>query len=138
VPARETEGGRHPALVREAGWDPPVTYVTRERETAAACGVEYEWTFRDDDPNWVGVGACIADLLLEVKRGWGPLPDSGGHAHHDAGVWGGGCPTCLNNHNRPGDSTWYRVKTKFPSPGRICAAILAVAEDGRIAGSGDH
>jgi hypothetical protein len=37
VPARETEGGRHPALVREAGWDPPVTYVTRERETAAAC-----------------------------------------------------------------------------------------------------
>jgi hypothetical protein len=31
-------------------------------------------------------------------------------------AWGGGSSTGLNQHNRPGDSTWYRVKMKFRSP----------------------
>ena len=69
----------------EAGWRPPVIYETRERESAAACeilGCEYEqWGHPDNAPDWK---ALRADLeRLAPTRVWAPLPEEGGHPHHN-------------------------------------------------------
>ena len=69
----------------EATWTPPVHYETREAETEAACailGCEFEqWTYPDNDVSW----GLIRENLekLKPKRVWAPLPEDGGHAHHN-------------------------------------------------------
>lgn len=69
----------------EAGWNPPVAYETREAESAAAArvlGCEWEqWQFPDNQPDWAEIGAALRRLT--PGRVWAPLPEPGGHPHHN-------------------------------------------------------
>lgn len=69
----------------EAGWTPPIHYETREAESAAAAevlGCEHEhWTYPDNAPDWNKIRARMETLRPE--RVWAPLPEEGGHAHHN-------------------------------------------------------
>jgi LmbE family N-acetylglucosaminyl deacetylase len=70
----------------EAGWNPPVHYAAREAESASSChilGCEYEqWTHPDNRPDWEQVRAAME--TLDPERVWAPLPEDGGHPHHNA------------------------------------------------------
>ena len=69
----------------EQSWWPPVSYEIRERESAAAAGLlgcEYEqWEFPDNAPDWAQITAALREL--DPVRVWAPLPEEGGHPHHN-------------------------------------------------------
>ena len=70
----------------EAGWNPPVTHETRELESAAAAkvlGCEHEqWRFSDNAPDWEEITGTLRKY--KPRRVWAPLPEDGGHPHHNA------------------------------------------------------
>ena len=70
----------------EATWWPPVHYETREEETRQSCavlGCDYlQWEYPDNAPQWGLVEASLT--LLNPDRVWAPLPEPGGHPHHNA------------------------------------------------------
>lgn len=69
----------------ESGWNPPVHYETREAESAAAAAVlgceHVQWTFPDSNPDWHAISAELSTLTPRMV--WAPLPEPGGHAHHN-------------------------------------------------------
>lgn len=69
-----------------ATWPDGPTWEQREPESVAACrvlGVEQEQrTYPDDAPPWAALRADLA--TLDVDRVWAPLPEPGGHPHHNA------------------------------------------------------
>jgi LmbE family N-acetylglucosaminyl deacetylase len=70
----------------ESNWRPAVYFETRERESAAAAkvlGCQYEqWHFPDNTPDWQEIAGAMSKLAPE--RVWAPLPEEGGHPHHNA------------------------------------------------------
>ncbi len=69
----------------EAGWVDGPGYAERELESEASCkvlGCELEqWTHEDSNPDWDAVRASME--ALEPERVWAPLPEPGGHPHHN-------------------------------------------------------
>jgi LmbE family N-acetylglucosaminyl deacetylase len=74
----------------EAQWPNGPTYETREAETKAACnvlGCRYEqWEYPDNNPPWDDMRSELEALnaLHAPDRVWAPLPEPGGHPHHNA------------------------------------------------------
>lgn len=70
----------------EETWPGGPHYAVRERETGDACALLdcdwLQWTFPDDNPPWEELTAAIAGLGAD--RVWAPLPEPGGHQHHNA------------------------------------------------------
>jgi LmbE family N-acetylglucosaminyl deacetylase len=70
----------------EATWPDGPGFAQRELETAASCavlGCEHDqWTHEDSAPDW---GLIRRNLTtLRPERVWAPLPEEGGHPHHNA------------------------------------------------------
>lgn len=62
-----------------------ITYRQREAETAAAMeilGCTWEqWQFPEDVPDWPAIEKRLR--RLKADQVWAPLPEEGGHAHHN-------------------------------------------------------
>lgn len=104
----------------EATWNPPVTYETRERESAAAAevlGCEHEhWTFPDNAPDWPEITGTLRKF--NPLRVWAPLPEEGGHPHHNAigeivgTLWPQTAYYATYTHARGKTTTGFRVQPK--------------------------
>jgi LmbE family N-acetylglucosaminyl deacetylase len=78
------------SFVQERVWDPPgATYQERELEAEQALEVLgcrwLQFDNPDDDPDWDELRSDLAAMAqLEMpERIWAPLPEEGGHHHHN-------------------------------------------------------
>lgn len=64
-----------------------ITHLQRVHENEGAMmilGCEWEqWAFSDAEPDWEGIGRCVADLGAAFDYCYAPAFEEGGHEHHN-------------------------------------------------------